>query len=116
MAGIPPPVQGDPTGMRALAADLRVSAAHVGHVESSVDGSVKSMVFEGPAGESFRSRMHGVDRRLEEARARLHDLAAFIERAAAEVEVAQQARHAAIALAEEGARRAAAIARGAGVG
>jgi uncharacterized protein YukE len=116
MAGIPPPVQGDPSGMRALAADLRVSAVHVDDVESNVDGSVKNMVFEGPAGEAFRARMHGVDRRLQEARAGLHDLAAFIERAAAEVEVAQQARRSAIALAEEGARRAAAIARGAGVG
>ncbi|HEY1367500.1 MAG TPA: hypothetical protein VGF23_10315 [Gaiellaceae bacterium] len=99
--------------MRALAADLRGSAVHVGHVDSGVDGSVKTMVFEGPAGERFRDRMHGVDRRLEEAVARLHDLAGFIDRAAAEVEAAQEARRHAIQLAEEGARQAAAIARAA---
>jgi uncharacterized protein YukE len=97
--------------MRSLAADLRVSASHVGNVESGIDGSVKRMVFEGRAGDAFRDRMHGVDRRLEEAMARLHDLAGFVDRAAAEVEAAQEARRHAIQLAEDGARQAAAIAR-----
>ena len=111
MPVIPPPVQGDPSGMRALAGDLRVWATHVSDAESSVDGSVKVIVFEGPAGDAFRDRMQTVDRRLEEAMARLHDLAGFIERAAVEVEAAQHARRHAIQLAEEGARQAAAIAR-----
>jgi soluble cytochrome b562 len=104
---IPPPVKGDPAGMRALAAELRGTASRVGDVRSGVDGSVKSLIFDGPAGDAFRDGMQTLCGQVASVAAELQDMSGRLERAAAEVEAAQRARQAAI----EAAAREAASAR-----
>jgi hypothetical protein len=87
-----PEVPGDPAGMRALASELRGHAGLVGGLASGVDSDVSGMTFEGPAAETFRTRLGNVADAYRDAQAQLHDLAGKLETAASEVEAQQHAR------------------------
>lgn len=104
---------GDPGGMRALAGSLRGFASGIEALQGSGDADVAAMTFEGPAGESFRARMHRVSKAAGQGAAQLRDLAATLESAASQVEAAQaeQAREQARIEAEQAAARRAAAAR-----
>jgi uncharacterized protein YukE len=104
---------GDPGGMRALAGSLRGFASGIEALQGEGDGDVAAMTFEGPAGESFRARMHRASKTASQGAAQLRDLAATLESAASQVEAAQaeQAREQARIEAEQAAARRAAAAR-----
>ena len=87
-----PEVVGDPAGMRALASSLRQAADRVSGIESDVAGAVSSMTFEGPAGDTFRTRTAGTGRVATSVAERLQGLAATVERSAAQVEQEQAER------------------------
>jgi uncharacterized protein YukE len=87
-----PEVPGDPAGMRALASTLRGHAGAVGGLASGIDSDVSGMTFEGPAAETFRTRMANVVDAYRDAQTHLHDLAGKLETAATEVEAQQHAR------------------------
>ncbi len=86
--------------MRRLAGELRNAGRSATDAEANVDGAVRPMVFEGPAGDRFRNRMRSSTARLDTAATRLSELAGRIDRAADEVEAAQRARAAAIEAAQ----------------
>jgi hypothetical protein len=81
-----PQVVGDPAGMRALAGLLRGLASRLAGVESGLQGSLRSMTFDGPAGDDFRARLGTVGDRLGSFADELHSLASTLETSATEVE------------------------------
>jgi len=82
--------------MRALAQQLRTASKALGDACTNIDGCVRGMTFEGPAGEQFRGRMHGVDGAVRDAGSQLNDVAGRLERSADKVEARQRAHDAAI--------------------
>jgi hypothetical protein len=93
---VPPPVVGDPAGMRALATALRTAAADFASIGSSIASLVNGLDFEGPAARRIRGRVHDRTSVIETAARGLNDLADLLMRAAAEVEAAQAARQRAL--------------------
>ena len=93
---VPPVIPGDPAGMRNLAQVLRGQAGKTSGAQANVDGAAGSMVFEGPAGERFRSRMRAVTAGLDSVVSGLGEVAGQLERAADEVEASQRAHDAAV--------------------
>ena len=87
-----PEIPGNPAGMRALAGTLRGLASDVASQATDATGEVKSMTFEGPAGDAFRERMQSLTERARAVADQLQQLAALLERSATDVEAAQQAR------------------------
>ena len=83
-------IPGDPAGMRALAATLRVHAAGIASLESWLAGELAGMVFEGPAAERFWAEAESGARRRVQYAVRLLDVANLLESSAAEVEAAQR--------------------------
>ena len=96
MSGVPPEVTGDPAAMRQLAGELSTTADRLEESSSDVHGLVANMIFRGPAGERFRSAMHGSRTELGDQAAELRDLSARLNRSANEVEAAQRARQRAL--------------------
>ena len=88
---VPPLLPGDSNGMRALAGQLRSAAGMLGDATANVDGCVRGMTFEGPAGERFRGRMQAVDGEIRGACTRLQEVARRLERSADEVDAAARA-------------------------
>jgi hypothetical protein len=96
---VPPPVPGDPAGMRALAATLRAVADSVESDDASVASAVGGMTFRGPAASRLRSTVAGV--LGGSAPADLNGVADQLVRAAAQVEQAQAERSRLMRLAAE---------------
>jgi hypothetical protein len=84
-------VVGDPAGMRALAAALRAQADDLGARAADVHTAVLAVTFEGPAATRLQSRAAGARFALVSQAGRLQDVAALLERAAAEVEAERAA-------------------------
>jgi hypothetical protein len=82
---------GDPQALRALGQQLRGLSGKVGSLESSLSGTVRSMTFEGPAGEAFASRAAGEGGRLGGASDQLAGLAGEVDAAADRIEAEQRA-------------------------
>jgi uncharacterized protein YukE len=93
---VPPVIPGDPAGMRSLAQLLRGEARQTSGAQANVDGATGSAIFEGPAGDRFRSRMRAVTGALDGVVAGLGDVAGQLERAADDVEASQRAHDAAV--------------------
>lgn len=87
---LPPPVVGDPAGMRALAAALRAEADRLGSLGGSIADGDRMLAYEGPAADGFRDRMGGVETSLSAQAFALLDLSRRLLSAAADVEQAQQ--------------------------
>lgn len=87
-----PPVIGDPSGMRALAAALRSTAGQVEAVDAAVNGRVSGLAFTGPAATRLCETVSGWHRSVSATTASLEDAGALLERSAAEVEAEQAAR------------------------
>jgi uncharacterized protein YukE len=93
---VPPPVVGDPAGMRALAHALRAAASDFAAIARMTSSVVTGLPFEGPAAKRIRARVHDRTAATEAVARALHDLADFLLRAAAQVEAAQAARERAL--------------------
>jgi uncharacterized protein YukE len=93
---LPPPVPGDPAGMRGLAGEIRRAAGRIGLLDDQVSGAVRAMVFEGKAARELEQRTDALHSGLQGAATGLQDLAGRVERKADEVEAAQIARERAI--------------------
>jgi hypothetical protein len=87
---IPPPVAGDPAGMRALAANLRAVAESIEPDDGALRTVVDVMTFRGPAAVRVRGRVDGATGGP--ALGELHRTADLLVRAAAQVEDAQAER------------------------
>lgn len=74
--------------MRAMAARLKGTATAIGTAGRGVQSRVRSMTFEGPAGDRFRDRMTASGRGSEAIGASANELANSLLRGAAEAEVA----------------------------
>ena len=90
-------MDGDPAGMRDLAAQLRAEADRLGSLSDSVNGVAANTDFVGPAADRFRDDVGGSQQTLAVHAAELLDLAAALEASASEVEAAQAAAAAAAA-------------------
>jgi uncharacterized protein YukE len=84
-------VDGDPAGMRALAAQLRAEADRLGALGDSVGAVGPATDFVGPAADRFRDGVGTSGRALQGHAAELQDLAAALAANADEVEAAQAA-------------------------
>ena len=82
--------------MRQLAGQLKTAAKSLDSACHNIDGCVHGMTFDGPAGERFRGKMHGVDGAVRDAASQLRDVAGRLERSADEVDARQRAHDAAI--------------------
>jgi hypothetical protein len=87
-----PPVVGDPAGMRALAAALRTDAAMVAAVAADAFASVDGLEFYGPASDRIEAGVRSSSRQSGALAEQLMSTAAFLDRAAADVEAQQLAR------------------------
>lgn len=87
-----PPVVGDPAGMRALAAALRSDAGMVAVVSADVAAAVEGLEFYGPAADRLEETVRLSARDGGRVADRLLSLAAFLDRAAADVEQQQRER------------------------
>ena len=82
-------VPGDPAGMRAAAAMLRMRAETLSELASRVDLQVQGLAFEGPAADQFRESMLQHRQTVDSLVSQLAAVADEILRSAAEVEQAQ---------------------------
>lgn len=96
-------IGGDPAGMRAEAARLRLRAEQIGVLVRSAQAQARSMTFEGPFARSVEADVARDARFGQRAAATLAEAAAILERSASEVEaaiIAERRRLAALAEAE----------------
>jgi ABC-type transporter Mla subunit MlaD len=95
---IPPPVEGDPAGMREFAGVLRGVAQAFGDLGAATQRALGVLGFQGPAANRIRTELGDVSRRLTRRANRLNDLADTVLRTAGQVEDAQNERNRLIAL------------------
>lgn len=82
-------MNGDPAGMRALAAFLTANAERSADIAQRCRASYEQTVFEGPAARRIDDRVDKVARDVIESAEALRDLAARLNREAAHVEEEQ---------------------------
>jgi hypothetical protein len=87
-----PPVIGDPAGMRALAAGLRIDAAAIALVAAEAASTVDALAFYGPAADRIDARVATSSRAAGQLAERLMATATLLDRAAAQVEEEQRER------------------------
>jgi hypothetical protein len=87
-----PPVVGDPAGMRALAASLRVDAADIAVVGAGAASTIDGLEFYGPAADRIDAAVTSRARSAGRLADRLMSVASLLERSASEVEAAQRER------------------------
>lgn len=80
---------GDPAGMRAAAAQLRLRAETLGQVTSNVDTDVAALVYVGPAADRFREAIATSSANLQAVSARMVNVADTLTRQAAILEEQQ---------------------------
>jgi hypothetical protein len=61
---VPPPVEGDPAGMREFAGTLRRVAGAFADLGTATQKALTSLVFHGPAATRLGDELTGVSRRL----------------------------------------------------
>ncbi len=93
---VPPMPVGNPDGMEELAGVLDRVAAQLGSLADHVDGLPGGMVFDGPAGDRFRAKVHTDGSRMTTVGGRLKDDAGRLKSAAADVRRQIAAREAAL--------------------
>jgi hypothetical protein len=81
----PPPIPGDPAGMRALAAGLRADAGSIALVAAEVDARMSATEFIGPAADRLQHAVGGSAKDCGKLADRLITLAGILERSATEV-------------------------------
>lgn len=80
---------GDPAGMRAAAAQLRLRAETLGRVTSNVDSDVAGLTYVGPAADRFREAIATSSSNLLAVSARMVNVADTLTRQAAILEEQQ---------------------------
>ena len=80
------PVTGDPAGMRASAAQLRLRAETLSGIVAHVEAGVAAMTYAGPAADRFRSSVASSNTNLRAVSERMSHVAETLQRQAAVVE------------------------------